>query len=310
MASDAIPYGDFELPGLRTPKASFKLKIAFAYNNSYRTNPRNLEHPSYGAWTQVFEALTCELPTTFVVPQNVLWFPTPDDQTDPNASIGSESTEPDAKSSSRLPDWALVRAAPGWNPHRWELDIKRHGVPLIAEAKRAASRRTDGDVHLRIVARGLVAAQEDAVEQAAYLFRIDANQKEVIMIACSGDYWTCRVINSAHEQILNAITLPTDDYRDLCPDEEDEAPAGALNDVEMEDVITDDELKLKSTSASRIPVSEPGYLQPPLQSDSLVLPTKWSETLRMNTEVSNQFWYLIHQRLMEIEADSHTWTRG
>lgn len=289
-----------------------KVKLAFAFNRSYHSNIRNLEFRTYGAWTHILTELVREISGVFVVPQHVLWFDPDDTDNNPNSSFGSTATQSKATVHSRVPDWALVHATakPLPNkPQRWK--ITHHGVPLFVEAKRAASRKVDLD--LGCVLRCVELAQQDAITQAAILFQMHPCQKQVITIACAGEWWSCRVVKESDVDVVKAlINLNCNTYVPSLPSTEAEVgedPPGAME-LMAEDVMMVPQISLSDEQLAEFadlnepdgPYTNSHYLQQELGATDLTLPgdQRWSGLLQMGTRPSNQVWFLINRDLRAI----------
>jgi hypothetical protein len=135
------------------------------------------------------------------------------------------------------------------------------------------------------------------LRQAAYLFHNYPRQESVVLIACSGLWWSCRVIHKGHRDLPDPSTIiPADP-----DDEEDESDVeeDSLDDGEEEGDSSEDELDV-------IDVPE----DVAFGESEEALPVKaFSKILQLGTTASDQRFGLIHQRL-EAVLDSRNGKMG
>lgn len=336
----------FILPGrLTNPLAFTKLQIAKAYALSRSCNPRNIEFPLYGLWSQYLMDLTSDSRFLIVIPQHLLYYvPTEDssdsDEGDSNvedladtsiSTIDSRpSTKPERSAKEILPDFAIIRVICRFRnyvlrPTYLNLKIRYAGVPILVEVKRGGSRSLDGVDFLRSTSVEVERAMDDLYRQAAYMFTMHQRQKYVVLVACSGIYWSCTLID--RDNIMDRVAQqPTDDFQpdvdDLSGqiDSDDENDEGKdCGDVLLEDDI--DELDLigqsegpaaqeanpedeSAEARSSSPISEEDLLEPVVTETDLVLPLNtWTGLLCLDTQASNQKMFLIHTRLRNVVRD-------
>jgi hypothetical protein len=338
----------FILPGRQTnPLAHTKLNIAKAYALSRSCNPRNVEFSSYGLWCQYWMELTSDSRYLIVIPQHLLYYvPTGDsDEESSNdddalanttlSTIASgASTRAEKSAEEILPDFAIIRVKFRFRDaalrRTWRnVKIQYAGVPLLAEIKRAGSRSLVGQEFLKSTILELRRAQNDLFRQAAYLFTMHPRQHYVVLVACSGIYWTCRIAD--RQTVLERVApKPSDDFE---PDGdendgniESDEEFGEEGDDAGEELFDDDldELDLigrhggpeegsvkrtqserhSSTSESESESAEEDYMEPVVAEAALALPSRtWSRLLCLDTAASNQKMFLIHARLQTVVRD-------
>jgi len=227
-----------------------------------------------------------------------------------------------------IPDFAIIRMRSRLrNPARgrvWEnLKIKSVGVPILVEVKPAASRSLTGLPSLESTAIELARGQTQAMRQAAYLFRMNERQDSVILMACSGIYWTCRI--ARRDSVMHMAPMDPDvdvegdmDNEDSDEDEgemdeedeenEDEGEEeddDAYSDLRDDD---DDDDDIDELDIMHLPEGELAWLElVQRDEDNLALPQEdWTLALIHNTSASNQHFYMIHYRLDLVLAGNHT----
>jgi len=205
--------------------------------------------------------------------------------------------------------------------------IRYAGVPILVEVKRGGSRSLDGVDFLKSTRVEIERGEDDLYRQAAYMFTMHQRQKYVVLVACSGVYWSCRLID--RETVMNRVAKrPTDDFqRDIdepigefdLDDEDGEDDEGVeLGGMLWEDDI--DELDLigqpdgpaehdgddpESDARSTSSTSEEDFLEPVAAELDLALPEdRWTRLLRLDTRASNQKMFLIHSHLRDVVRDN------
>lgn len=123
------------------------------------------------------------------------------------------------------------------------MKIRYAGVPIIIAVKRGGSRSLDGVDFLKSTRVKIERGEDDLYRQAAYMFTMHQRQKYVVLVACSGVYWSCRRID--RQTVMDRVAkLPTDDFQpdmdegfDLDEDEDEDDHGIELGDVSWEDDI-------------------------------------------------------------------------
>jgi hypothetical protein len=242
------------------------------------------------------------------------------------------STKPERSAEEIVPDFAIIRFKYRFRDMEqrktWENTKIRHaGVPLLAENKRAGKRSLTNVPFLKSTNRFIHRAQDDLFRQAAYLFTMHPRQQSVILVACSGIYWSCMIADRQYV-LAQVIPAPSDDFIEV--DEEEDSDEEMLDeDAGEEDEDTGaeaieedfDELELISEPGclrSQHSLSQPEgdeetkemYLEPIVAEDHLVIPgNTWTQLLRLDSKASNQKMFLIHSRLRAVARDA-TGTNG
>jgi hypothetical protein len=316
---------NFVLPGRRTTQTSYAkscLAKAFANSKSRFCNPRNIEYPWYGLWCQILMDLTSDRLRLLTIPQHLLYYIDPpepksdvSDEDEPNHEANTSipsvaSTTPLSSAKEIIPDFAIIRILFRWlnadGEKIWRnVKIQRAGVPLLTEIKRAGSRSA---TTLKFALWHLVVAQAEALLQAAYLFRMIPDQQSVVLLACTGHWWSCRIVS--RDQVRHYGNDGDDDFLA----EQDEEMEIDLDDDDDEmdcgigDELSDDELS-QLVEASVQPDrfsddSSAGLLEPVVDEASLAIPSsKWTGAMRLDSRASNQMLFLIHRRLGQVIGD-------
>lgn len=178
------------------------------------------------------------------------------------------------------------------------------------EIKRAGSRSATSLEETLVY---MAIAQNEAMLQAAYLFRMIPVQQSVMLMACTGRWWSCRIVTKDDVKHLeNKIEA------DFIPEEQDEDSDDELDlDNNKDDGIgnglTDNDLnQLEIEAEPAVPAQDGGveHLEPIVAEAHLELPTsEWTNAMLLGTRPSNQKLFLIHRRLEEV-LDDDTRTMG
>ena len=319
---------DFILPGRRHDSVPFsKASLGKAFATSRATNPRNIEYPWYGCWSQILVDLTSQYERLVIIPQHLLYY-TPaesdsleaDDITvdDPDSSFSSipsvATTAPQPFAYEIIPDFAVIRITFCWKsegPRTWRnVKIQHAGVPLIVEIKRAGS-RSAGSLEETLV--HMIIAQNEAMLQAAYLFRMIPIQKSVMLMACTGLWWSCRIVTKDEVQHLEAIGAKVKTDIDFSPDE-DECDGDSDDEMDGNELTNDDLNQLEDDADSAVSAhwqdggtdaDESRILEPIVDEAELELPIpRWTNAMRLEGRASNQKLFLIHRRLEQVLRDN------
>ena len=236
------------------------------------------------------------------------------------------STKPERSAEEIVPDFAIVRIKYRFRNMElrktWDnIKIQHAGVPLLAENKRAGKRSLAKVPFLKSTNTFIHRAQDDLFRQAAYLFTMHPRQRSVVLVACSGIYWSCMIADRQYvlEQVIPA---PSDDFIDVDHDEDsddemsDGDPGEDDDDTEAEVIEEDfDELDLiselgclrgqSSSPQSEGDETEEMYLEPIVAEENLMIPENtWTQLLRLDSKASNQKMFLIHSRMRTVARDS------
>jgi hypothetical protein len=164
------------------------------------------------------------------------------------------STKPEHSAEEIVPDFAIIRIKYGVRnmelKKTWDnVKIRHAGIPLLAENKRSGKRSLPNVLFLKSTTTFISRAQRDLFRQAAYLFTMHPRQQSVVLVACSGIYWSCMIAD--REYVLDrVISEASDDFiavddkgSDEETSDEDDGEGGWVAEEEMieEDV---DELDL------------------------------------------------------------------
>jgi len=183
------------------------------------------------------------------------------------------------------------------------------------EIKRACSRSATS---LERVLVNMVIAQTQAMRQAAFLFRMIPSQQSVMLMACTGDWWSCRIVTRGDVEGLEARDEEADFNPDECEDaddeidiendEEDDEMNIGKDDDEVGNELTDNELdQLEDEAVSAVSSAPDGWIElvePVVAEADLELPTlAWTNIMLIESPASNQKLFLIHQRLEEVLRD-------
>jgi hypothetical protein len=279
--------------------------------------------------------LTSDSRHLIVIPQHLLYY-IPADSGDDEGSDDDDvlanttlstidsrtSTRAENSAEEILPDFAIIHVRYRFrNPalrRTWHnVKIQYAGVPLLVEIKRAGSRSLVGSEFLRSTNVEIQRAQSDLYRQAAYLFTMHPRQQYVVLVACSGVYWSCRIIG--RQAVMDRVApKPSDDFE---PDD-DETDSGNESDEDSgeaeedagEELFDDDldELDLigrprgftgepmkharsgrhrspsESESESESEEDEDTYLEDVMAEADLALPEEtWTKLLCLDTRASN-----------------------
>ena len=313
---------DFILPGRRKDHVPFsKASLAKAFAASRASNPRNVEYPWYGYWSQILVDLTSQYERLINIPQHLLYYtpaePEADnitvDASDPDTSISSipsvAVTTPQPFAYEIIPDFAIIRLIFRWRdpdgPKRWRnVKIRHAGVPLLVEIKRAGARSARSLVETLV---HMAIAQHEAMLQAAYLFRMISVQQSVMLMACTGHWWSCRIVT--RDQVRH-FTAKDKDREEACfSADEDEHDGNSddemdeRNDDGIGNELTDDDLNQLEDEAESAVSAQDGE-EPIFDEARLELPTsRWTNAMRLDTGASNQKLFLIHRRLEQVLND-------
>jgi hypothetical protein len=268
--------------------------------------------------------LTSDRLRLLTIPQHLLYYVEPpepnsdvSDEDEPNHEADTSnpsvtSTIPLSSAKEIIPDFAIIRILFRWlnadGEKIWRnVKIQRAGVPLLAEIKRAGSRSA---TTLKFALWHLVVAQAEALLQAAYLFRMIPDQQSVILLACTGHWWSCRIVS--RDQVRHYGNIGGDDdffaeqdedmEIDLDDDEMDCAIGDELSDDDLSRLVEDPEGLLKPDRFSD--ENNAGLLEPVVDEANLAIPSsKWTGAMRLEGRASNQMLFLIHHRLGQVLQD-------
>ena len=281
--------------------------IIFAY--SHISNSRNTEDHWYALWDRVLADLVADECRLLPVPQFVLWYvesnpPDRPDREDSQDAGGDEeagnttidsilsvaSTVPQKSARELVPDFVVVRTMTRRNVKPRKL--KYAGIPILVEVKRLPTRVEDMNhpTFVRDLSHQILLAKNGLLSQAAYLFHNFPRQKSVVLIACSGVWWSCRIVTRDDvEDASNIIPTDSDDEEDEIDVEED-----GLDDSDDE-ALSDDELDL---------IGAPEGLARG-ESEAAIPEMEFSTILQLGTKGSDERFGLIHKRLKEVLAIPH-----
>jgi hypothetical protein len=237
------------------------------------------------------------------------------------------STKPERSAEEIVPDFAIIRIKYRFRHMEqrktWENTKIRHaGVPLLAENKRAGKRSLTNVPFLKSTNTFIHRAQDDLFRQAAYLFTMHPRQQSVILVACSGIYWSCMIADRQYV-LAQIVPAPSDDFIEV-DDEEDSDEEMLDEDAGEEDEDTWAEAMEEDFDELDL-ISEPGYLwgqnssslsegdeeteemylEPIVAEDHLMIPENtWTQLLCLDSKASNQKMFLIHSRLRAVARDA------
>lgn len=213
-----------------------------------------------------------------------------------------------------IPDFAIIRIVFRWRepdgPKTWRnVKIRHAGVPLPVEIKRAGGRSARSLVETLV---HMTIAQNEAMLQAAYLFQMIPVQQSVMLMACTGHWWSCRIVTRDQVQHLEAKDKEEADFiaeeDEYDGDSDDEMDDGNNDGIGNE--LTDDDLnQLEDEAESAVSAQDGGrnaieHLEPIVDETKLELPTlRWTNAMRLETRASNQKLFLIHHRLEQVLND-------
>ena len=215
---------DFIFPGHTLDhKASNRTERAILFAYSHSSNQQNTESPWYAVWDRVLTDLIADHSRLCTVPQLVLWYidltleprdrgdseDAGEDEDVGNATIESitsvASTVPEKSAQEHIPDFAIVRTMTrrGVPPRK----LKYAGVPLLAEVKHCPRRVENwrNPAFLQAVSQQVLFAESDVMKQAEYPFCNYPRQDTVVLIACSGLWWTCRIVHKGRPVFRNIL---------------------------------------------------------------------------------------------------------
>ena len=304
---------DFTFLGNRLdPKANIRLNRAILFTYGHTTNPRNTESHWYAVWDRVLADITADSARLLPVPQFVLWYikSNPTDRDDSQDAGGDEeagnttidsittvaSTIPQKSARELVPDFVIVRTM--IRRSATSPKLKYAGVPLLAEVKRLPRRVKDlnDPKFLRELRQRVLFAEFDVMDQAAYLFQNYPRQKTVILIACSGTWWRCRIVHKDDVADPSTIMPPIPDYdEEVESDAEEDSP----DDKEDKGDTSDDELDI---------IDAPESLARG-ESEETIPEHQFSTILQLGTRASDQRFGLIHRRLKAV-LDERTGEMG
>lgn len=191
---------DFVLPGTSVRGSDrWTLALAYAYSQFY--NSRRVESLFYGIWDTVLNDLVFDMtPKVFVVPQLLLDTGFTKSNPNPNASIATVAQK---GAKDITPDFGLAEIQytipPGLSLTNI-LDFPRVIItaaktPALVEVKRPPTRRPESVLEFRSEVESLLlAAQADLDIQAENAFQEQRNTTSIVLIACSGVWWTWRSV--------------------------------------------------------------------------------------------------------------------
>jgi hypothetical protein len=314
---------NFILPGRRKDHVPLsKANLAKAFAVSRASNPRNVEYPWYGYWCQILVDLTSAHERLLNIPQHLLYYTLPaeteadsitvDDPGDTSiSSIPSvAATTPQPFAYEIIPDFAIIRIIFRWRepdgPRRWRnVKIRHAGVPLLVEIKRAGGRSARSLVETLV---HMAIAQNEAMLQAAYLFRMIPVQQSVMLMACTGHWWSCRIVTRDQVQHLEVkdeeeadFIVDEDEHDGDSDDEMDDGMGNELTDNDLNQLEDETESAVSAQNSGRNPIE---HLEPIVEEAKLELPTsRWTNAMRLESRASNQKLFLIHQRLEQVLND-------
>jgi hypothetical protein len=339
----------FILPGRRTnPKLSAtKFSVAKAYALSRSCNPRNVESYSYGLWCQCWTDLTGDAKNLTVNPQYLLYYVLDEtsDEEDKGDGRGDEeeddalanttietiesrtSTKAERTAEEIVPDFAIVRVMFRLRNEElratWEnVKIRHAGVPLLAEVKRAGRRSLTKVLFLKSTMIYMKLAQDDLFRQAAYLFTMHPRQQYVVLAACSGIYWSCRIVN--RQTVMDRVVpMPADEFAPEADEDNDETESdeGLSDDDEGAEELFEDNPDAfdlvnepdgfeeaqdqgSPSQSEEDEETEDMYLEPIVAEENLAIPENtWTKLLRLDSRASNQNFFWIHSHLQTVTLD-------
>lgn len=318
---------DFILPGRRKDNVPYsKSCFAKAFATSRASNPRNIEYPWYGCWCQTLVDLISEHEQLLNIPQHLLYYTTSDESEADNTAVDDPgdistssipsvaTTTPQPLAKEIIPDFAIIRIIFRWRdqdgPKRWRnVKIRHAGVPLLVEIKRAGGRSARSLVETLV---HMAIAQNEAMLQAAYLFRMIPVQQSVMLMACTGHWWSCRIVTRDQVQHLEAKDREEADFiadeDEYDGDSDDEMDGGKDDGIGNE--LTDEDLnELEDETDSAVSAQNGGVdaiedLEPIVDEEKLEMPTsRWTNAMRLETRASNQKLFLIHRHLEQVLND-------
>lgn len=188
------------LPGTRVRGSDrWTLELAYAYSQFY--NSRRVESLFYGIWDTVLNDLVFDMtPKVFVVPQLLLDTGYTKKSSNPDASIATVAQK---GAKEVTPDFGLVEIQytlpPGLSLTNISefprVIIRAAKTPALVEVKRPPTRRPTSISEFRSEVESLLlAAQEELDIQAETAFREQNNTTSIVLIACSGVWWTWRSV--------------------------------------------------------------------------------------------------------------------
>ena len=151
-------------------------------------------------------------------------------------------------------------------------------------------------------------AQNEAMLQAAYLFRIIPVQQSIMLIACTSHWWSCRIVSRDQVQHLEVkdeeeadFIVDEDEHDGDSDDEMDDGIGNELTDNDLNQLEDEAESSISAQNSGRNPVE---HLEPIVEEEKLELPTsRWTNAMRLESCASNQKLFLIHQQLEQILND-------
>jgi hypothetical protein len=206
--------------------------------------------------------------------------------------ISVASTVPQKSALELIPDFAIVRIMTRRNviPRK----LKYAGVPLLVEVKRLPKRKENlrNDTFLRDVLQRIVFAKLDVLKQASYLFRNYPRQETVILIACSGLWWSCRIIHRDDRDLHERRDINLED-----PDEEEDEVNPEEDSLDDEADEDEDEGDTSEDELDVIDLPEDAAFG---ESEEVLLENKFSNALQLGSRASDQRFGLIYQRLQAV----------
>jgi hypothetical protein len=336
-AATDSPSQNFVLPGIPIVgfRGAVKIDISYAFTLSYVTNPRNLESYAYGFWAMILAHLTYDLPTMVVVPQYMLYHKkwSENQAPDPDTSITSIRTEPDATANAVIPDFAIVHVRGKWNTRQTprtyrNITISGAGLPVLIEVKRFCSRthKEDSDAFSIAMATLFLEAEIALEIQARHLFRRYSKQQSVILMACVGDWWEYELARKADfmplwEEDYVELAKPTDDA-DTAGDDLEE---GSSYEESYEEEDSIDPLDIMFLEEGHVGSAERQNPQIPAKRNGVatcsVLPEdqleaagrsqyRWSGIMQINSPPSNQRMFVVHKILEDVAQTKTSYSRG
>ena len=203
----------------------------------------------------------------------------------------------------------------------WEnAKIQHAGVPLLVEVKPAGRWSLMKILFLKSTVIYMKLSQDDLFQQAAYLFTMHPRQQYVMLAACSGVYWSCRIVN--RQMVMDRVVPMAED--EFAPDaDEDDDEAESDEELSDDDEGTEEELFEDDPNAFDL-VNEPDgfeeaqdqsslsqsegdeetedmYLEPIIAEENLAIPEDtWTKSLHLDSRASNQKMFLIHSHLQTV----------
>ena len=124
-------------------------------------------------------------------------------------------------------------------------------------------------------------APNEAMLQAAYLFRMIAVQQSIMLMACTGHWWSCRIVTRDQVQHLEVkdeeeanFIVDEDKHDGDSDDEMDDGMGNELTDNDLNQLEDEAESAVSAQNSGRNPIE---HLEPIVRETKLELPTsRWT----------------------------------